>query len=54
MVDPAAIADYNTMSSNYNNEAERIKGSYVSLVAYFPANSHIQTGTGEITIILPH
>ena len=54
MVDPeAAISDYNTMSSNYNNEAGESKAHTYHWLHTFNKIGHIQTGTGDITSNYP-
>ena len=50
MVDPeAAIADYNTMSSSYDNEAGESKAHTYHWIHTFNKLGHIQTGTGDLT-----
>ena len=50
MVDPeTAIADYNTMSSNYDNEAGESKAHTYHWIHTFNKLGHIQTGTGDLT-----
>ena len=50
MVDPeSSIADYNTMSSSYDNEAGESKAHTYHWIHTFNKLGHIQTGTGDLT-----